>query len=194
MPLLFNMLSRLVIVFLPMSMRFLILWLQSPSAVILEPRKLISVTVSIVSPSVCHEVMELDAMIFFFGILSFKPEFSPSSFTYIKRLFSSSFLSAIRVILSAYRRLLIFLLKSWFQLLLHPVWHLVWCTFVLSWERICLQFGRPALDPWVGKIPWRRARLPTLAFWPGEFQGLYSSCGRQESDILSDLHFHFYSA
>ena len=62
MSLLFNMLSRLVITFLPRSKRLLISWLQSPSAVILEPRKIKSATVSIVSPSVCHEVMGLDAM------------------------------------------------------------------------------------------------------------------------------------
>ena len=55
--LLFNMLSRLVIVFLPRRMHLLILWLQSPSAVIFEPLKIKSLTVSIVSPSICHEVM-----------------------------------------------------------------------------------------------------------------------------------------
>ena len=63
MSLLFNMLSRLVITFLQRSKRLLILWLQSPSTVILEPRKIKSATVSTVSPSMCHEVMELDAMI-----------------------------------------------------------------------------------------------------------------------------------
>ena len=63
MSLLFNMLSRLVIAFLPRSKHLLILWLQSPSAVILEPRTTKSVTVSTVSPSICHEVMVLDAMI-----------------------------------------------------------------------------------------------------------------------------------
>ena len=57
MSLLFNMLSRLAIAFLPRSKRLLISWLQSPSAVILEPQKIKSVTVSIVSPSICHEVM-----------------------------------------------------------------------------------------------------------------------------------------
>ena len=61
MSLLFNMLSRLVITFLPRSKRLLISWLQSPSVVILEPRKIKSVTVSIVSPSICHEVMGPDA-------------------------------------------------------------------------------------------------------------------------------------
>ena len=59
---LFNMLSRLVITFLPRSKRLLISWLQSPSSVILEPRKIKSAIVSTVSPSICHEVMGPDAM------------------------------------------------------------------------------------------------------------------------------------
>ena len=62
MSVLFNMLSRLVITFLPRSKSLLMLWLQSPSAVILEPPKIKSVTISTVSPSICHEVMGLDAM------------------------------------------------------------------------------------------------------------------------------------
>ena len=66
MSLLFNMLSRLVIIFLPRSKHLLISWLQSPSAVILEPKKMKSDTVSSVSPSICHEVMGLDAMILVF--------------------------------------------------------------------------------------------------------------------------------
>ena len=66
MSLLLNMLSRLVITFLPRSKRLLISWLQSPSAVILEPPKIKSDTVSTVSPSICLEVMGLDAMIFVF--------------------------------------------------------------------------------------------------------------------------------
>ena len=64
--LLFNMLSRLVIAFLPRSKRLLISWLQLPSAVIFEPKKIKSVSVSIVFPSICHEVMGPDAMIFVF--------------------------------------------------------------------------------------------------------------------------------
>ena len=64
--LLYNMLSRLVTTFFPRSKHLLIFWLQSPSAVILEPPKIKSVTVSIVSPSICHEVMALDAMILVF--------------------------------------------------------------------------------------------------------------------------------
>ena len=66
MSLLFNRLSRLVIAFLPRSKRLLISWLQSPSTVILEPKKIKSITVSIVSPSICHEVMGPDAMILVF--------------------------------------------------------------------------------------------------------------------------------
>ena len=66
MSLLFNMLSRLVITFLPRSKRLLISWLQSPSAVILEPRKIKSATVSSLSPSICHEVMGPDALILVF--------------------------------------------------------------------------------------------------------------------------------
>ena len=82
MSLLFNMLSRLVIIFLPRSKRLLISWLQSPSAVILEPQKIKSDTVS---PSICHEVMGPFTMILVFWMLSFKPTFSLSSFTFIKR-------------------------------------------------------------------------------------------------------------
>ena len=108
--LLFNMLSRLVVTFLPRSKHLLISWLQSLSAVILEPKKIKSFTICIVSPFICHEVMGLDAMIFSFWLLSFKPAFSHSSFTFIKRLFSSSSLSATRVVSSAYLRLLLFLL------------------------------------------------------------------------------------
>ena len=81
MSLLFNMVSRLVITFLPKSKCFLISWLQSPSAVILEPRKIKSATVGTVSPSICHEVMGPDAMILVFWMLSFQPTFSLSSFT-----------------------------------------------------------------------------------------------------------------
>ena len=110
MSLLFNTLSMFVIAFLPRSSHLLSSWLQSPSAVILEPKKRKSVTASTLSPSICHEVMGQDAMILVFLILSFKPAFSLSSFTFIKRLFSSSLLSATRVVSSAYLRLFIFLL------------------------------------------------------------------------------------
>ena len=102
------MLSRLVITFLPRSKHLLISWLQSPYAVILEPPKIKSDTVSAVSSSISHEVMGPGAMILVFWMLNFKPTFSLYSFIFIKMLFSYS-LSAIRVVSSAYLRLLIFL-------------------------------------------------------------------------------------
>ena len=104
--LLLNILSRLVIAFLPRSNRLLLSRLQSSSAVILEPPKIKSVTVSIVFSSICHEVMGPDVMTLVFWMLSFKPNFSLPSFTFIKRFFSPSSISAIRVVSSAYLRLL----------------------------------------------------------------------------------------
>ena len=104
--LLFNMLSRLVIAFLPrckLGCSHHLQWFWSPP-------KIKSDAVSTVCPSICHEVREQDAMIFVFWILRFNPTFSLSSFTFIKKLFSSSSLSAIRVVSSAYLRLLMFLL------------------------------------------------------------------------------------
>ena len=77
MSLFINMLSRFVIVFLPRREHLLISWLQLLSAVILEPKKIKSITVSIVSPSICHEVMEQDVMTIVFSMLSFKPTFPP---------------------------------------------------------------------------------------------------------------------
>ena len=73
---LFNMLSRLVITFLPRSKRLLVSWLHSPSTVILEPQKIKSDTASTVSPSISHEVMGPDTMILVFWMLSFKPTIS----------------------------------------------------------------------------------------------------------------------
>ena len=123
MSLLFNMLPRLLIAFLPRSKCLLISWLQSPSAVILESKKIKSIPVSIVSLSIWHEVIGPDAMILVFWMLSFKPAFSLSSFSFIKRLFNSSSLSALRVVVSVYLRLLIFLPANWFQPVLHPAQH-----------------------------------------------------------------------
>ena len=82
MSLLFNMLSRFVIAFLPRSKSPLIAWLQSPSPLILEPKKIKFLTVSTVSPSICHEVMGPGTVILVFWMLSFKPTFSLSSFQF----------------------------------------------------------------------------------------------------------------
>ena len=129
--LLLNMLSRLLITFLPRSKHLLISWLQSPSAVILEPKKMKSLTVPIVSPSIYHGVMELDAMILVFWMLSFKPVFFYYSLTFIKRLFSSS-LSVIRVVSSEYLRLLIFLLEILIPACASASQHFTCCTLHIS--------------------------------------------------------------
>ena len=126
--LLFNMLSRLVITVLPRSKCLLISWLQLPSTLILELQKLKSVTVS---QCICHELMGPDAMILVFWMSSFKPAFSLSSFTFIKRLFISS-LSAIRVVYLHIWGCWYFSRQSWFQLVLLPVQHFSWGTLHIS--------------------------------------------------------------
>ena len=133
MSVLFNMLS-LVIAFLLRSKHLLISRLLSPSSVILEPKKIKSATFPIVSPSICHEVMGLDAMVFFF--FSFecwvKLDFSLSSFTLIKRLFSSSLLYTLRVVSSAYWVYWYFSRQPSFHLGLHPVQHFARCALHLN--------------------------------------------------------------
>ena len=108
MSLLFSTLFRFVIAFLPGNDHLMISWQLSPSAVILEPKKRTTVTTSTFSPSIYHEVKGPDVMIVF-KIFSFKMALSLSSFTFIKRLFSSSSLYSIRMVSCAYLRLLIFL-------------------------------------------------------------------------------------
>ena len=94
MSLLFNMLSVFVIAFLPRNKCLLISWLQSQSAVILEPKKIKSVTVSIVSPSIYHEVMGLDAMICFLNV-----EFQASFFTLLFHLRQEALFSSFLLLL-----------------------------------------------------------------------------------------------
>ena len=106
MSLFFNTPSRFVIVFLPKNIFFNFM-AESLPTVILDPKKIKFVTASTFSPSICHKVMESDAMILVFWILSFKSSFS-LYFTLIKQLFSSFSLSAIRAVSSAYLRLLLF--------------------------------------------------------------------------------------
>ena len=116
--------------FHPRSKHLLISYLQSPSTVILEFKKIKSVTVSTVSPSIFYEVIGLGAMVLFFWMLCFKPAFSLFSSPFIKRLFHSSSLSAIWVVSSAHMRLLASspTPQSWFQLVIHPTWYFAWCT------------------------------------------------------------------
>ena len=109
MSLLCNTLSGFVMAFLPRSNCLLFSFLQSPSKVILEPKKRKSVIISTFPPSVCYAVMGLYAVILVLLIFSLQPVLSLLSFTLLKGLFSSSLLSASRVVSSAYLRLLMFL-------------------------------------------------------------------------------------
>ena len=144
----FNMLSRLVIAFLPRSKW--ISWLQSPSAVILKPPKTKSVTVSIVSPCIWHEVMGPDALILVFWTLSFKPGFSFSCFTFIKRLFTSSSLSDIGWCHLHIWGYWYFSWQSWFQLVLHPVQQFTWCTLHISQISRVTVYSLDMLLSWFG--------------------------------------------
>ena len=157
----FNMLSRLDITFLPRSKCLLISWLQSPSALILEPPKIKSDTIS---PSICHEVMGPDAVIFW--MLSFKATFSLSSFAFIKRLFSSSSLSAIKVVSSAYLRSLIFLLA-----ILIPACVSSSRAFLMMYSAYKLNKQEDNIQPWRASFPiWNQSVVPcpvlTVASWP----------------------------
>ena len=129
----FNTLSRFVITFLSRSKCFLISWLQLPSAVILEPTKIKSITVSIVSPTICHEMMELDALILFFWMSRFKPTFLHC------RLSLSSRGSVVLLCFLPWGRCHLqlwgywyFSQQSWFQLVFHPTWHFSGCTLHIS--------------------------------------------------------------
>ena len=103
------------------------------------------------------EVMEPDAMILVFWRLSFKPAFSVSSFTFIKRLFHSSLLSAIRVVSSAYLRFWCFSWQSWFQLVLPPGWQFTWCTL----HKLNQQSDN--IHPWRTPFPiWSQFVVPCL--------------------------------
>ena len=130
--LLFNVLSRSVIAFFPRSNCLLISQLQSPSSVILEPKKIKWVIVFTFPPSIRHEVMGPDAMIFVFWMLNFKPALSFSFLTFIKRLLV---LLAFchRVVSSAYCDYWYFSMQSWFQFEFHQARHFTWCTLHVSW-------------------------------------------------------------
>ena len=126
--LLFNMLSRFVIAFLPRIKCLLILWLQSLPTVILDPKKTIFVTISLFSLSVCHEVMGLDAMILVFWMLSFNTAFhSPLSPSSRGCLVPLPFLPLKWYHLHIWGCWYISC-QSWFQLVSHPAQHFTWCT------------------------------------------------------------------
>ena len=150
MSLLFNTLPRFVTVFLSRNKHLLISWLQSPSTVNLDPKKIKSVTASTFSHSVCHEVMGQNVIILLLLLfrLTFKPAFSLFSFILLKRFFNSCSLSTIRIMSSAYLSLLIFLptilIPAWVSsspafYMIYPAYNLnkgdniqPWCSSFLS--------------------------------------------------------------
>ena len=158
------MLCRLVIAFLSRSKRLLILWLQSPSAVILEPPKIKSHGFYCFL-IFCHQVIGLDAMILVFWMLSFKSTFS-LSFYFHQSLFSSSSLSAIRVVTSAYLRLLIFL-----SAVLIPACDSCSPAFRMMYSVYKLNKKGDNMQPWWIAFPiWNQSVVPcpvlTVASWP----------------------------
>ena len=129
-------------------------------------QKIKSVTVSTVYPSICHEVMGPDAMILLFWMLSFKPNFSLSSFTFIKRLFSFSLLSVIRLVSSAYLRLLIFL-----PAILIPNYASSSPVFLMMYSAYKLNKQGNNIQPWHTTFPiWSQSVVPcpvrSVASWP----------------------------
>ena len=157
--LLFNTLSRFIKAFLPRRMCLLISWLQSVFTAFLETKEIKSVTVSISSLSICHEMIAMDAMILVFWVLSFKPFFTLTlfhfySFTIFMRIFSSSSHSASRVVSSAYLRLFIILLAISIQRLERSQWSKSRCfsgiPLLSVWSGVCCQFDGvplPFLNP-----------------------------------------------
>ena len=163
MSLLFNTLSRFVTALLPRSR---CLSISVTVCGDFEPKKIKSTSVSIVSSFTCHEVMGPDPMIFVFWMLSFKPTFSLSCFTFINRLFSSSSLSAIRLVSSAYLKLLIFLLAN-----LILVYDSSSLTFLMMYSAYNLNKQGDNIQPWCTPFPIvNQAIVPcpvlTVASWP----------------------------
>ena len=169
MSLLFNTLSRFVIAFLSSSNYLLISWLQSPSAVILELKKIKSVTVSTFPPSICHEVMGSNVMVLVVLNDELQANLKPlSSLTFIKRLFSFSSLSAIRVISSAY------LEKDMAPHSSTLAWKIPWME---GPSRLQSMGSRRVGYDWATSLSlftfmhWSRKWQPTPVFLPGESQG-----------------------
>ena len=160
MSLLFNMLSRLVVI-LPRSKHLLISWLQPPCEVTLEPKKIKFVFT--VSPSICYEVMGPDAMILVFWMLSFKPTFSLSPFTFIKR---RSSLSAISVVSFAYLKLLIFLPTVLIAACASssPAFHMMYSAYKLNKQGDSVQPCRAPLPVWNQSVA--PCPVSTVASWP----------------------------
>ena len=155
MSLLFNMLSRLVITFLPRSKHLLISWLQSPFAVILEPKQIKSLTVSTVSPCICHEVMGPDAMMLVFECWALSQFFHSLSL-------SSRGTLVLLFLPQGWCHLLIwgywcFSWQSWFQLVLLPAQHFSW------YSAYKLNEQGDNIQPWCTPFPiWNHYNLAPI--------------------------------
>ena len=176
MSLLFNMLSRLVIVSLPKSKRLLISWLQTPSEAIAEPQKIKSLTLSTVSPSICHEVIGPDAMILLFEcwVLSqlFHCPFSLSS----RGLLVPLHFLAIKVVSSAYLRLLIFLLA-----ILIPACTSSSSEFLLMYPVYTLNKQGDNIQPWRTRFPIFTLVAQRLKHLPAMRETRVRSLGQEDS-------------
>ena len=164
MSLLFNMLSRFITALLPRSKHLLISWLQSPSAVILEPKKIKSVTVSTVSPSICHEVLGLFASLSFLNV-EFKPAFSLSSFASSRSPLVPLCFLPLNWYHVQYLRLLIFL-----PAILIPAYASSSPAFRMMHTTCKLNMQGDTIQPWCTPFPiWNQSLVPclvlTVASW-----------------------------
>ena len=152
------MLSRLVITFLPRSKCLLISWLQLPSTVILDPRKIKPVTISFFSHLFAMKWWDWMPWSYFSEYWVLSQFFSLSSLTFIKRLFRFSLLSAIRVLSSAYLRLLIFL-----PAILIPAWASSSLAFCMMYSAYKLNKQGDNIQPWRNPFPiWNQSVVPCL--------------------------------
>ena len=157
---------------------------------ILEPPK---IKFDTVSPSICYEVMGPDAMTLVFRMLSFKPTFSLSSFTFIRRIFSSSLLYAISVVSSAYLRLLIFLLA-----ILIPACASSSPVFLMMYSAYKLNKQGDNIQPWRTPFPiWNQSVVPCpvlflpdlhIGFSKGRSGGLVFPSLSEFSTVYCDPH------
>ena len=174
MSLILNALSRFVIAFLSKSKQLLISWLTSLSTVIVETKKIKSITTFTFSLSICHEMMRPNDINFFFLMLSFKPAFSLSSFTFIKRFFTSSSLSAIRMVSSAYQE------KAMAPHSSTLAWKIPWTE---KPGRLQSMGSQRVRHDWMTSLSlftfmhWRRKWQHTPVFLPGESQRRRSLVG-----------------
>ena len=151
--LLLNTLSRFVVAFLPVSKRLLFSWLLPPCAMILEPTKIKSVTVSTVSASICHDWWDRMPWSSFFECWVLSQLLHFPLLLSIKRLFSSSLLSAIRVVSFSYLRLFIFLLA-----ILIPAYTSSSLAFCMMYSAYKLNKQGDNLQPWCTPFPiWNKA-------------------------------------